>query len=283
VLEIDLNSVNLNQKENFHDRGQPKWGTKMAHPIRESLNAAGRGEAFIDAFLEGYLIPAFGARSKSEVDLLVFTALVHGGAVDPERPLYDLARSLNITPARTRTLVLNWQLRSADLARDLTDKLISVLQKTRFGKDGSFLTFGVESPLLREEIIARLKRRGVFADASFQKDLVRLPVDAFVEFFDDLLPIEVKTEVRERLIRDKQLPDKSFKALAIGVLGKLGEKVIGEVAKDLAGGIVEGAGKHLVEPAADRVGAFLTGLLRGDTSKAVDAIEHGEFLDMKVA
>jgi hypothetical protein len=248
----------------------------MAHNIRDTLKANGHGELFIDAFLEGYLTPAFGARSKSEIDLLVFTALVHAGAIDADAPIYDIARSFNLTTTRTRSLVLNWQLRSAQLAENLDGRLIKSMQKTRFSKDGSFLTFGVESPLLREEIEARLKRNGVFADASFQKDIVRMSVEAFVEFLDELLPDDVKEDVRKLLIKDKQLPDKSFKALAKGVLGKLGEKVMGEIGKEVAGDVVAGAGA-IAGPAAERVSNFIAGLLQGKGEQAADAIQPGEF------
>jgi hypothetical protein len=33
--------------------------------------------------------PAFGARSKTEIDLLVFASLIAAGAIDPEAPEYD--------------------------------------------------------------------------------------------------------------------------------------------------------------------------------------------------
>jgi hypothetical protein len=67
---------------------------------------------------------------------------------------------------------------------------VVALKKTRFSNDGKLLTFGVESPLLKEEITARLKRKGVFPDASFSKELVKLPVDAFVEFLDEIVDDE---------------------------------------------------------------------------------------------
>jgi hypothetical protein len=94
--------------------------------------------------------------------------------VDPDAPIYDLARALNITPSRARSLVLNWQLRSTASQADLRQKIVNALKKTRFSKDGTLLTFGVESPLLKEEIAARLKLKGVFPDASFSKELVKL-------------------------------------------------------------------------------------------------------------
>jgi hypothetical protein len=224
------------------------------------LSKATAAQEFTASFIEGYLAPAFGARSKSEIDLLVFASLVKAKAIDPASPIYDLARNLNVTPARARALVLNWQLRSPDLQGDLRPLIVAALQRTRFSKDGTLLTFGIENPLLKEDVAARLKRKGIFPDASFARELVRLPVEAFVEFLDDVLDEDTKKAIRGTLVKDKQLPDKSFKALAIGVLGKLGEKVAGEAGKEIAGSI---AGKA-VKPAADKAIEFITGVLLGD-------------------
>jgi hypothetical protein len=58
-----------------------------------------------------------------------------------------------------------------------------------------------------------------------------LLVEAFVEFLDEVVDQETKKEVRTTLVRDKQLPHTSFKALATGILAKLGEKVAGEAGK----------------------------------------------------
>jgi hypothetical protein len=80
----------------------------------------------------------------------------------PETPIYDLARPLNITAARVRNLILNWQLRTAAAITDLSARLVAALQKTRFSKDETLLTFGTENPLLKEAIVARLKRKGIF-------------------------------------------------------------------------------------------------------------------------
>ena len=74
-----------------------------------------------------------------------------------------------------------------------------------------------------------------------------MPVEAFVEFLDDVLDDEIKKQVRTTLVRDKLLPDTSFTALAAGVLAKLGEKVAGEAGKEIAGEIVGKAAKPLTE------------------------------------
>ena len=250
----------------------------MVYDVRRALTDPDKAVRFAAHLIDGYLTPAYGSRSKSEIDILVFEALVKAGALNVDGPIYDLARTFSVTPAKARALVLNWQLRSAELSEDLKVRLIEVLQKTRFAKDGTLLTFGIESPLLKEEVIARLKAKGIFADASFGKDLVRLPVEAFVEFLDDLVEPAVKDAVARRLVADKQLPDKGFKALATGVLGKLGEKIAGKVGEEVAGALV-GAAADIAAPATERIGAFLVGLLSGNVDNAVGAVGRGEFAE----
>jgi hypothetical protein len=245
----------------------------MAIDIKSALSKSGRAAKFSSAFIEAYMSPAFGARSKSEIDLLVFKCLIEANAIDPNAPVYDIARAFNIPPTRVRNLILNWQLRSTPPQGDLRDAIVAALRKTRFSGDGKLLTFGVESPLLKEEITARLKRQGVFTDASFSKELVKMPVEAFVEFIDDLVDDDTKKQVKNALVKDKQLPDRSFKALAAGVLGKLGEKVAGEVGKELAGELVGSVGK----PAAEKAVGFVVGLLTGDAKNATRGITKDDF------
>ena len=244
----------------------------MAIDIKGALGKSGNAAKFTTAFIADYLSPAFGARSKSEIDLLVFSCLIEAGAIDPDAPVYDLARALNVPPTRVRNLILNWQLRSKPAQGDMRDEIMAAIKKTRFSGDGKSLTFGVESPLLKEEITARLKRKGIFPDASFSKELVRLPIDAFVEFLDELVDDRTKDQVKDTLVKDKQLPDRSFKALATGVLGKLGEKVAGEVGKDLAGELVGSVGK----PAAEKAVGFVMGLLKGDAKGATKGITKND-------
>jgi hypothetical protein len=208
------------------------FGEDMVADIKAALSKPGSAVKFSGSFIEAYMSPAFGARSKSEIDLLVFTCLIEANAIDPEAPIYDIARMLNITPARARSLIMNWQLRTTPQQGDLRQAIVAALKKTRFTKDGTLLTFGVESPLFKEDIMARLKRKGVFADASFSKELVKLPVESFVDFLDEIVDEETKKEVRSTLVKDKQLPNTSFKALATGVLAKLGEKVAVKPAKN---------------------------------------------------
>jgi hypothetical protein len=159
------------------------------------------------------------------------------------------------------------------MSGNVRDSIVRALKKTRFSKDGTLLTFGIESPLLKEDIAARLKRKGVFPDASFSKELVRMPVEAFVEFLDEILDEETKTKVRSTLVKDKQLPNMSFKALATGILVNLGKKAAGEA----GGEIAKAAGEHLAKPAVEKAMTFLMGVLTGDVKRATKDISKDDY------
>jgi hypothetical protein len=244
----------------------------MAIDVKTALSKSANAGKFTNAFIAAYLSPAFGARSKAEIDLLVFSCLIEAGAIDPEAPEYDIARALNVTPARIRNLILNWQLRSMPPQGDLRGAIVDALKKTRFSNDGKLLTFGIESPILKEEIIARLKRKGVFPDASFSKELVKLPADAFVEFLDEIVDDETKKQVKATLVKDKQIADTSFKALATGVLVTLGKKAAGEA----GGALVD----KLTKPAAEKAASFLMGLLTGDAKGATKGLGKDDIISV---
>ena len=104
---------------------------------------------------------------------------------------------------------------------------------------------------------------------TFAREIVRLPVDSFVDFLDDLVDPEVKKAFKAKPVKDKQLVDKSFSAIAKGVLGKLAEKVVGKAGDALGDAVVDGA-MDVLSPVAKQVTEFLVGLLKGDAGTAAD-------------
>jgi len=55
----------------------------MPYDPKSSLTQPPAAVAFCNAFIASYLTPAFGALSKSEIDLLVFSSLIAAVAIDP--------------------------------------------------------------------------------------------------------------------------------------------------------------------------------------------------------
>ena len=228
---------------------------ELTQPFKDKDNAT----YFAQHFIQTFASPAFGAISKTEVDNLVFRLLVETGAINPKSQVYEIARDLNVTPAKARNLLFQWQLRAMNDDTTLKDDLVSALQSVRFTKDGDYMSFGVESPLLREELRARLKRLGIYPDASFSSEIVRLSVKHFVEFLDDLLDTPTKKALHKQLIKDHQLKDKSFKAVGTRILKSIANKAAGEVGDeitDLFGDAVKG----ILGGAASEVREALTGI-----------------------
>jgi len=226
--------------------------------LLEPLDDPERAQTFARDFLRRFVSPAFGALSKTEVDILVFGLLVEAGAIEPRSQVYEIARDLNVTPAKARNLLFQWQIRNLGEGDAITDDLVTALRTVRFGKDGDLLSFGVESPLLREELRSRLKKLGIFADASFASEMIRLPTAHFVEFLDDLMSAKDKRAVRKALVADKRLKDRSFKALVITVLKAVATKLVGKAADDIADqvtglvkALLDGDGESVASIAAD--------------------------------
>jgi hypothetical protein len=146
----------------------------------------------------------------------------------------------------------------------LRDRIIQVISELRFVKDGSVIQFGVEDPLLREDVAARLKKLGATADSSFNRELVRIQLDAFVDFITDLMPEDRREIVREALIK-AGMADSSVKGVLLGALAKLGVKVAGsagQVIAKQAGELAGPAVKALLGSAAGAVTALWRDILR---------------------
>jgi hypothetical protein len=211
---------------------------------------------FVRNFLDRYLQPAFGATTKAEIDVLVFSLLHQIGVISSDRTHYEIARDLRITLTRVRSLKMQMALRDATQTEPvLHDRIIDTISSLRFAKDGSLIQFGIEDPLLREDIVARLKKLGATADSSFNRELVRIQLDAFVDFITDLMPDSRREVVRQSLIR-AGMTDDSLRGVLIGALTQLGKKAAGaagEVVAKQAGELAGPAIKALLKSAADTV------------------------------
>lgn len=114
--------------------------------LKKHLGRPEIGATFAAAFAERYFAVAFGSTPKSELDQLVFDALIEVEAIDPQGPIYEIARALRITPARARSLLFQHQLRHDD--QDLDQRVLKTLSEAKFSIDDRRLSFGVESPLV---------------------------------------------------------------------------------------------------------------------------------------
>src|SRR4029077_1003412 len=135
---------------------------------------------------------------KSEVDLLVFSLLHEVGYLRPSDSQYDIARRLRVTPARVRSLTMQMELRDTTQTEDsLVTRIVDCLSTARFVKDGAMISFGVEDPLLSADLSARFKSLGAMTDSSFNREIIKVPRNAFADLVSTLLPPDRREMVRK--------------------------------------------------------------------------------------
>jgi hypothetical protein len=223
--------------------------------LKDKLRTKETGAKFAVAFSEGYFAVAFGATPKSEVDQLVFDALVKVELINPDGPVYTIARVLKVTPAKARSLLFQHQLRNDE--GDLDQRVLTTLAQAKFSVDDKRLSFGVESPLIRSVIEARLKAIGVFSDISLSGEILRVPVNQLGVFVRAFLSAERAQAMQKKLkgVTD----DKSL----IDALNKFGKDVATDLGK-------EGA----KELAKEGLGHLFKWLSVGGVGEMGDALSH---------
>lgn len=199
--------------------------------IQAILEDHGNGAAFARGFAETYFSQAFGILPKSEIDLLVFKLLVDAKAINPEGSIFSIARALNITPAKARNILFQYQLRFVD-GPTADAMILRTMASARFSVSGNNLVFGIESPLVRAAIQAKLRENGVFADISLSGEILHLPLDHFAHFITLLLTKEKISELERQLKKAGHLKRGSlvdaFKTAAEGAMKAGASSVIGE-------------------------------------------------------
>lgn len=206
--------------------------SKSLEALKARVSTDARAQAFGTGFVSAYLGQAFGTLPKTEIDLLVFGLLIETGALSADQPVYEIARSLNVTPAKARSLLFQHQLRTMDDDALNTSVRLAV-RHGRYSVDGRSLSLGVESPLVRSAIDARSKTRGVFADISLSGEILRIPMTQFGTFLEAFLSDDQKANLTRRLQAAGVLDRTGLAA----TLNRVGVFIAGKVADETASAI----------------------------------------------
>ncbi len=163
-------------------------------------------EDLLTEFFEFYTAPAFGARSKSEIDLKVFELLRERGDIDDD--YYKVSRKLKITPTRAKNLILNDKLRWESGNYD--EKFIDLLKNLKFKisvNSNEIILLYVPDILFREHIKAILKQKEIIWDSSFNSEIVKIRLDDFLDIVYEKLKFKdsliINWEIEKPKIKEK--------------------------------------------------------------------------------
>jgi hypothetical protein len=227
--------------------------------VREAFGNDALAASFGRGFIEAYAGIALGAMPKSEIDLHVFSLLVKLKVIDVGRASYRIARALNITPAKARTLLFQYQLRN--VSEDDTDhEIMLAITTARYWRDGDKLSFGVTSPLVKAAISAKMEERGVFADVSLSGNILRVDPGRFGAVLASLLTASQAERViallkRKDLVDDKTLR-KALEKRGSDLASKLVDKATEKGAEQAFGVLMVGLATAVGGPAAGGVVAI---------------------------
>lgn len=192
----------------------------------ESLKTLSNEEklAFAVSLLAEISRAPLGGIPKSELDYIVFVALLRAGYIRVDSPVFETAQLLQVTPAKVNALVYSYRLRTQTELGVLTE-LAAAIVVVAIPLDGN-VVLNVEDRYWRDALIARLKRAGVYTDTSFNRERVTVSSERFVQVLE-LVFAENATGLREAVEAERK---RSGQANLVSSIQALPGKALGSAA-----------------------------------------------------
>lgn len=151
-------------------------------------------QEFLKEFLENYLSRGFGTLGKREVDVLLMHLLCEYSTLNTCSN-YDLSTTLQIPEGRVPGLRYEARLKyTKNKTVYIKEKLLTVLVNLQFKAEKDVLQIAIDDKLVYSDIQARLKNMGLFGDTSYNREVLKIPIDGFCTILNDLLdPAERKS------------------------------------------------------------------------------------------
>lgn len=163
---------------------------------------------FAKSLLAGLCRAPFGGIPKSELDYLIFTAMLDAGHISVNAPVFETAQILQVTPARVKSLVYSHRLRTAPALLD-SNELAKAVSVAGIQDDGR-VVLNVEDRYWRDMLTATLKSKGIYLDTSFNRERLLLSKDDFIRLLEEVFP-DASSDLR-KAFQDKS-KNRTFKKL----------------------------------------------------------------------
>lgn len=143
--------------------------------------------AFAEGFLNRFLAYGFGTLPKREIEILIFHLLYHRSHLFSDLSNYDIANQLKISESRVKSFKaeasLKYQQVEHLVALEEIARLFFEFHKTHPVLEGDMIQFVLEDPVLKREFEHAVKNLGYFVDYSFNKEIVKVRTEVFLEIF----------------------------------------------------------------------------------------------------
>lgn len=159
---------------------------------------------FAREFLQIYFKKGFGLMNKSEIEILMYHLLVKHQLLSNK--CFDDSLELEISESKVRKLIYESQLKYGehDLQNrelDFRKRLAVCLQNAHFDKEEKHIKFAIEDQYLRTYLHAKLRNNEMYADTSFNRDIVSVSSDAFQVLIKLIISNDARADFYAKLKR----------------------------------------------------------------------------------
>ena len=159
-------------------------------------------KSLLQDFADVYFHKGFGLMNKTEIETLLYFVLKKNGLLAGK--CFDDSIALEVPEAKVRRLLYESEIKynkRSDEERDvyLRQKIGECLQRATFVKNNKQIKFVIEDKYLRVALNAKLRANGLFADTSFNTDIITLDESVLDRVINILVPNIQIDSVRQSL------------------------------------------------------------------------------------
>lgn len=195
-------------------------------------------KGFVKDFLDEYLSDGLGSKNKREIDILVMNLLMKYGDL-AARSNQELSIMLQATESKVKSLRYEARLKYPPDADYVQTEFLYILTRSQCDFEKNKIIFAVEDNFLRHAIQGRLKSKGMFADSSFNSEIIKIDENSLVAVLEELYGKETAENFRTGFSEMKSQLDEE----GVDMVSAFSELMIGlakDTAKSLALELIKG-------------------------------------------
>ena len=154
---------------------------------------------FVKEFLGEYLSDGIGAKTKREIDILVMNLLMnYAGLADKSNQ--ELSILLQAPESKIKSLRYEARLKYPPDADYVKREFLYILLRSQSDFARGKIIFAIEDEFLRHAIQGQLKSKGMFADSSFNTEIVRIDRNSLETVIGELYDEKTATAFHDGFI-----------------------------------------------------------------------------------
>ena len=153
-------------------------------------------KGFVNDFLNEYLSNGIGSKNKREIDILVMSLLMNYGGL-ATKGNQELSILLQAPESKIKGLRYEARLKYPPDPDYVKREFLYTLTRSQIDLDRGIITFAIEDDFVRHAIQGQLKSRGMYADNSFNMELVKISRTSLESVIEELYGKQILADFRD--------------------------------------------------------------------------------------